>query len=47
MTGADLQEICTDPSAAGKAACRFYILGVTQGVSMGMSIDARSSETND
>ena len=38
MTGGDLQEICTDPSAEGKAACRFYILGITQGVSLGMNI---------
>ncbi len=38
MTGGDLQEICTNPSAESKAACRFYILGITQGVSLGMSI---------
>lgn len=38
MTGADLQEICTNPTAESKAACRFYILGITQGVSLGMSI---------
>ncbi len=38
MTGGDLQEICTNSSAESKAACRFYILGITQGVSMGMSI---------
>lgn len=38
MTGGDLQEICTNPSAESKAACRFYILGITQGVNLGMSI---------
>ena len=38
MTGADLQQICTDPSADGKAACRFYVLGITQGISLGISI---------
>ena len=38
MTAGDLQDICTGPSAESKAACRFYILGITQGVGMGMSI---------
>jgi hypothetical protein len=38
MTGGDLQDICTSPSAENKAACRFYILGITQGITMGMSI---------
>jgi hypothetical protein len=38
MTGGDLQQICTGQSAESKAACRFYILGITQGVTMGMSI---------
>jgi hypothetical protein len=40
ITAGDLQDICTNPSAESKAACRFYILGVTQGVTMGMSIAA-------
>ena len=38
MTGGDLQDICTASSADSKAACRFYILGITQGLSMGMNI---------
>jgi len=38
MTGGDLQDICTSSSADGKSACRFYILGITQGLSMGMNI---------
>jgi hypothetical protein len=38
MTAGDLQEICIGSSAESKAACRFYLLGITQGVSMGMSI---------
>jgi preprotein translocase subunit SecG len=38
MNGGDLQDICTSSSAEAKAACRFYILGVTQGITMGMSI---------
>ena len=38
MTAGDLQAICIDSSAESKAACRFYLLGITQGISMGMSI---------
>ena len=38
MTAGDLQEICIGSNAESKAACRFYLLGVTQGISMGMSI---------
>ena len=38
MTAGDLQQICIDPSAESKAACRFYLLGITQGISMGMVI---------
>ncbi|MGH9501733.1 MAG: Rap1a/Tai family immunity protein [Terriglobales bacterium] len=38
MTAGDLQQICIGSSAESKAACRFYLLGITQGVSVGMSI---------
>ena len=38
MTAGDLQQICIGSSAESKSACRFYLLGVTQGISMGMSI---------
>src|ERR1700676_529172 len=38
MTAGDLQEICIGSSAESKAACRFYLLGITQGISMGMGI---------
>ena len=38
MTAGDLQQICIDSSAESKAACRFYLLGITQGISMGMGI---------
>ena len=38
MTAGDLQQICIGSSAESKAACRFYLLGITQGISMGMSI---------
>jgi Rap1a immunity proteins len=38
MTAGDLQEICIGSSAESKASCRFYLLGITQGISMGMGI---------
>ena len=38
MTAGQLQEICTGQDAGSKAACRFYILGITQGITLGMSI---------
>ena len=38
MTGEDLRQICSDASREAKAACHFYILGITQGVTMGISI---------
>jgi hypothetical protein len=38
MTAGELQQICIDSSAESKAACRFYLLGITQGISMGMVI---------
>ena len=38
MTARDLKEICIGASAESKAACRFYLLGITQGISLGMSI---------
>lgn len=38
MTAGDLQQLCIDSSGESKAACRFYLLGITQGVSLGMNI---------
>jgi hypothetical protein len=38
MTAGDLQEICIGSSAESKAACRFYLLGIKQGISVGMGI---------
>jgi hypothetical protein len=38
MTAGDLQEICIGSSAESKASCRFYLLGITQGISLGMGI---------
>lgn len=38
MTAGDLQEICIGSSPEAKASCRFYLLGIRQGLSMGMDI---------
>ena len=38
MTAGDLQQICVGSSAESKAACRFFILGVVQGLDVGMNI---------
>ena len=38
MTAGSLQAICIGSNAESKAACRFYLLGITQGITMGMSI---------
>ena len=38
MTAGDLQALCVEPDAASKTACRFYILGMSQGISVGMNI---------
>ncbi|MBI3528089.1 MAG: hypothetical protein HY067_08965 [Betaproteobacteria bacterium] len=38
MTASDLQQICLGSNAESKAACRFYVLGITQGIDLGMNI---------
>jgi hypothetical protein len=38
MTAGDLQEICIGSSPESKTSCRFYLLGITQGLSMGIDI---------
>ena len=38
MTAGDLQQICLGSNAESKAACRFYILGISQGMDLGMGI---------
>ncbi len=38
MTAGDLQAICISSDGEGKAACRFYILGIVQGTTLGMAI---------
>lgn len=40
MTAGDLQAICISTDREAKSACRYYILGVSQGISLGMSIEA-------
>lgn len=44
MTAGDLQQICLGSNAESKAACRFYILGITQGIDLGMSIADRKTQ---
>jgi hypothetical protein len=38
MTLADLKDICSGKDAANVSACRFYILGVTEGASIGPGV---------
>jgi len=38
MTAADLQQLCRGPDTASKNICRIYILGVVQGIEVGLSI---------
>jgi hypothetical protein len=38
MTAGYLQQMCTAPDQASKSACRAYILGVTEGIKLGMGI---------
>ena len=44
MTAGDLEQICIGSSAESKAACRYYLLGITQGISMGMSIADKKTQ---
>lgn len=42
MTAGDLQQLCLGTDHVSKNACRIYILGVTQGIEVGMATaDAR------
>lgn len=38
MTAGDLGQLCTGTDHVSRNACRIYILGVTQGITLGMSI---------
>ena len=40
MTAGELQEICIAPDPGSKMACKFYILGITQGIDLGIGIAA-------
>jgi hypothetical protein len=35
LTSADLLTVCTDKAAASQTACKFYIVGVAEGLEMG------------
>ncbi len=37
MTAGDLQQLCLGTDHVSKNACRIYILGVTQGIEVGMA----------
>ena len=38
MTAGDLHELCVGTDHVSRNACRIYILGVTQGITVGMNI---------
>ncbi len=38
MTVGDLQQLCAGTDHVSRNACRIYILGVTQGIAVGMSL---------
>ena len=38
MTAGDLQALCVESDLGSKMACRFYILGMSQGIGLGMSM---------
>jgi hypothetical protein len=44
MTAGDLQELCNGTDHVSRNACRIYILGMTQGIAVGLQIaDGKSS----
>ncbi|MGB6606147.1 MAG: Rap1a/Tai family immunity protein [Steroidobacteraceae bacterium] len=45
MTAGDLQQLCAGTDHVSVNACRIYILGVTQGITVGMSMAAGKSHT--
>jgi len=38
MTAGDLEQLCTGTDHVSRNACRIYILGVTQGIAIGMRV---------
>jgi hypothetical protein len=44
MTAGDLEQLCAGSDHVSRNACRIYILGVTQGITIGLEIaDAKSA----
>ena len=43
MTAEDLQQLCTGEDHVSRNACRIYILGVTQGIAVGVRMAGGSS----
>lgn len=44
LTAGDLRQLCTASDTTSKNVCRVYILGVTQGISIGLNIaDGKAS----
>jgi hypothetical protein len=46
MTAADLQQLCVASDTTSKNVCRVYILGVTQGIGIGLNIADGKSAVN-
>jgi hypothetical protein len=43
MTAGDLQDLCAGADHVSRNSCRIYILGVTQGIAVGLRLAARGS----
>ena len=43
MTAGDLQQVCVGADAASKAGCRKYILGIAQGIGIGLALADRTA----
>jgi hypothetical protein len=46
MTAGDLAQLCTGSDHVSRNACRIYILGVTQGIAVGMRMAADRSRVS-
>jgi len=45
MTAGDLEQLCAGSDHVSRNACRIYILGVTQGIALGLEVaDGRSAQ---
>ena len=45
MTAGDLHELCSGTDHVSRNACRIYILGITQGIAVGLQIADGKSRT--